>query len=216
MNRPTLEVCEIFKSIQGESLHAGLPCAFIRLSGCNLRCGYCDTRYSYANGKTMAIERVLKKVEGFKTRVVEITGGEPLLQSGTIPLMRKLLSLRHTVLLETNGSISLKNVPEGVVKIMDIKCPSSGMSGKVCWENLALLGPHDPVKFVIGDRKDYRWAKRQVISRKLSEKQPVLFSPVWKKQKAAVLAEWILKDRLSVRLQVPLHKVLWPSENRGK
>jgi 7-carboxy-7-deazaguanine synthase len=210
-----LKVTEIFNSIQGESTYAGLPCTFIRLTGCNLRCSYCDTRYAYSGGTEMSVVKIMQKVRSFKTSLVEITGGEPLLQAGTLDLLRALLKEKNQVLLETNGSMALKNVPAKVIKIMDLKCPSSGEAEKTHWKNLQYLKKSDQIKMVISDRKDYAWARHQVRGRNLDAICQVLLSPVSNKLKGSRLAAWILKDRLPVRLQVQLHKVLWPSKKRG-
>lgn len=212
-----LQVNEIFFSIQGESSHAGRPCAFIRLAGCNLRCSYCDTRYAYEEGTAREIPDIERQVRSCGSRLVEVTGGEPLLQAETPELIRTLLEGRFTVLLETNGSQDIGVIDERCVRIVDVKCPSSGESGKNRLENLALVTPNDEVKFVIGDRGDYDWAKG-IIAAHLSCRgglKPPLISPVFGRIDPESLARWILEDHLDVRLQIQLHKVIWGPERRG-
>ncbi len=212
----TVRISEIFVSLQGEGTHAGLPTFFVRLAGCNLACRWCDTVYArQEKGKTISVEEILKhwQREGCLPWI-QITGGEPLLQEGVYPLMKAFLDQNTTVLLETNGSLPLRKVPPEVVKVMDIKCPSSGMSSRMCWENLAHLGVKDQVKFVIANKEDYEWAKEIVKQRYLTYYTQVLFSPVFKALEPAELANWILRDRLPVRFQLQLHKILW-GERRG-
>lgn len=210
----TLAVCEMFYSIQGESTLAGWPCFFIRLSGCNLRCSYCDTTYAYTEGRILAKEDILCQVEECGTKLVEVTGGEPLLQSETVPLLEGLLDRDYTVLLETNGSCSLKHVPQEVVKIMDLKCPSSGMSDRMDFKNLRYLGIKDQVKFVIQDRSDYEWAREKMARHHIPVYTQVILSPVWQRMGARILAEWMLADRLPAKMQIQLHKYLWPDRER--
>ncbi len=210
----TLTVCEMFYSIQGESNLAGRPCFFIRLSGCNLRCSYCDTTYAYTEGRILAKEDILCQVEECGTKLVEVTGGEPLLQTETVPLLEGLLDRDYTVLLETNGSCSLKDVPQEVVKIMDLKCPSSGMSDCMDFKNLRYLGIKDQVKFVIQDRSDYEWAREKMARHHIPVYAQVILSPVWQKMEARILAEWMLADRLPAGMQIQLHKYLWPDRER--
>lgn len=212
-----LQVNEIFFSIQGESSHAGRPCAFIRLAGCNLRCLYCDTRYAYEEGSVREISDIERQIRSFGCRLVEITGGEPLLQAETPELIRTLLDRRYTVLLETNGSMDIGCIDERCIRIVDMKCPSSGESEKNRLENLAIITPNDEVKFVIGDRADFEYAKG-VISTHLSRSSglnPPLISPVFGRMNPESLARWILEDHLDVRLQIQLHKVIWGAEKRG-
>jgi 7-carboxy-7-deazaguanine synthase len=211
-----LTVNEIFHSIQGESTHAGRPCVFVRLTACDLRCSWCDTPYAFHEGRKMSIEQVLADVDAYECPVVEITGGEPLLQPDVYPLMTQLVERGHTVLLETGGHRSIANVPSGVVRIMDVKCPASGESEKNCWANLDLLTPTDEVKFVIQDRGDYDFA-RDVIARHglLDRCAAVLMSPVHGVLPAKDLAAWILADRLPVRLQLQAHKYIWSPDTRG-
>jgi 7-carboxy-7-deazaguanine synthase len=212
-----LLVNEIFFSIQGESSHAGRPCAFIRLAGCNLRCSYCDTRYAYEEGSAQEISDIERQISSFGCHLVEITGGEPLLQTGTPELIRTLLDHGCTVLLETNGSLDIGCIDERCARIVDVKCPSSGESAKNRLENLALVTPNDEVKFVVGDRKDFDYAKG-VIATHLSRRdrlKPPLISPVFGRMNPEILARWILEDHLDVRLQIQLHKVIWGAEKRG-
>ena len=211
-----LTVNEIFHSIQGESTFAGEPCVFVRLTACDLRCSWCDTPYAFYEGRKMSIDEVITAVEGFDCPLVEVTGGEPLLQADVYPLMRRLLDSGKTVLVETGGHRSIEQVPEGVVRIMDVKCPGSGESAKMDWDNLSRLAPADQVKFVIKDRSDYEYA-REVVEREglAARVGAVLFSPVHGELNPRILAEWILEDRLAVRLQLQAHKYIWSPEARG-
>ena len=211
-----LKVNEIFYSVQGESSFSGIPFVFIRLTGCNLRCSYCDTKYAYEEGREFTAKQILKEVKKFKCRYVEITGGEPLLQEETPFLVDSLIDKGFTVLVETNGTKDISVITEKAVIIMDIKCPSSGEVNKIDWENIKKLDKKDEIKFVIAVKSDYDWAKQIIAERKLTEKAKVLLSPVKEKLSPNLLAEWILKDSLKVRLQLQLHKVLWPEEKRGK
>ncbi len=211
-----LKVSEIFYSIQGESSYAGYPCAFIRLSGCNLRCTYCDTPYVYENGEFLSIEKIVEKIRSFESPLVEVTGGEPLLQEETPELIKALLREHYTVLIETNGTKDISIVPQNAIRIMDIKCPGSGQSQHMDWENISRLREKDEVKFVLMDENDYQWAKEMMQNFQLDKKAHILFSPVYGKLSPSVLAEWILQDRLPVRLQLQLHKILWPNVERGK
>ena len=213
---PLLHISETFYSIQGESRFAGYPCFFIRLAGCNLRCSYCDARYTYEEpGRPMAMAALLAEAARYPGGLVEITGGEPLLQDNVHPLMEGLLAAGHPVLLETNGSIDLARVPAGVIRIMDIKCPDSGMHDHLHPENLELLTPRDEIKFVIGSRRDYEWAKGMIERHALTAKARLVFSPVISRLVPATLAGMILADRLQVRLQLQLHTILWPERSRG-
>ncbi len=208
-------VNEIFFSIQGESGYAGHPCVFVRLAYCNLRCTYCDTQYAYTEGTEMGVEEVVEKIKIHGCKLVEITGGEPLLQVGVYPLMKHLCDDDFCVLLETGGSVDISNVDPRVKRIIDIKCPSSGMSGKNFWENLYYLKSGDELKFVIGDEDDYNWAKSIIKKHHLDEKIPVIMSCVFGKLEARVLAEWILKDKLNVRFQLQMHKYIWDPERKS-
>jgi len=212
-----LKINEIFYSIQGESSYAGRPCVFIRLTGCNLRCSYCDTQYAYDEGGLMEIGDVLKRVASYKCSLVEVTGGEPLIQEETPSLILSLLEAGHEVLLETNGSQDISRVDERCVKIVDIKCPTSGEGGKSDLKNLAFMADGDEIKFVIGDREDYEYAKKILDSmiRKPSGINRVHFSPVFGKMDPGILAKWILEDHLDVRLHMQIHKIVWDPEKRG-
>lgn len=210
-----LGVNEIFHSIQGESTHAGLPCVFVRLAGCHQRCRWCDTTYAFHEGHPMSVEEVVCSVETHGCSLVEVTGGEPLLQDDCIPLLASLVGRGFRVLLETGGSLDISAVPLGVARIIDLKCPASGETARNRWENLAHLRSGDELKFVIAGRGDYEWAARVLRDRGLAELCPVLFSPVHGEQDPSELARWVLEDRLRVRLQLQLHKILWPGIERG-
>jgi 7-carboxy-7-deazaguanine synthase len=211
-----LTVNEIFHSIQGESTHSGRPCVFVRLTACDLRCSWCDTPYAFSEGRKIPVEDVVSQVESYGCGLVEITGGEPLLQREVYPLMRTLLERGHEVLLETGGHVSVAEVPDGVARIIDVKCPASGESHRNHWPNLDILTPRDEVKFVIGDRADYEYA-REVVTRHglVPRVAAVLFSPVHGVLPPADLAAWILEDRLGVRLQLQSHKYIWGAHVRG-
>ena len=210
-----LKINEIYASIQGESSHTGLPCVFIRLTGCNLRCSWCDTAYAFYDGKNLTVEETLQKVETFGLPLVEITGGEPLLQEDVYPLMEALLKKGYRVMLETSGALPIDKVPEKVIKILDIKCPGSGEEKKNHLENLKFLSPHDEVKFVLLDRADYEWSRDMLRKYDMVPSKQVLFSPVYDKLNLKDLSQWILKDRLAVRLQTQLHKVIWSKDAIG-
>ena len=211
-----LTVNEIFHSTQGESTHAGRPCVFVRLTACDLRCSWCDTPYAFHEGTKMTVDDVLDRVRSYGCEVVEVTGGEPLLQKDVYPLMERLLAEGHTVLLETGGHRSVSAVPAAVHRIIDVKCPGSGEADKNYWANLAELRPADEVKFVIRDRADYEYARSILRQRALHEKcAAVLFSPVHGVMNSRELAEWILQDRLPVRLQLQAHKYIWDPSTRG-
>jgi len=212
-----LKVNEIFKSIQGESTYAGLPCVFIRLTGCNLRCDYCDTKYAYEEGKDFSIDELINDVEKkFNCRLVEITGGEPLLQKSAKELLDRLVSKNYSVLLETNGTVSLKNIHPSVIKIMDVKCPSSGVSVKTDWNNLSYLAPSDQLKFVVSNKNDFDWAVNEIKEKKLDNLCPILFSPNYNQIKNEDLAEWILQENINVRFQLQLHKYIWGEARKGR
>lgn len=211
----TLKVNEIFKSIQGESTFAGLPCVFIRLTGCNLRCTYCDTTYSYEEGQNWNISGLIAKIHKYKSKLVEITGGEPLLQPGTNKLIKQLLRERFAVLIETNGSFDISTIHKKATIIMDIKCPGSGMSKKNLWANVDHLKHSDEVKFVISNKKDFSWAKYKMKEFNLPQRCKVLFSTVHGKLEPCELAEWILSDNLQVRFQLQIHKYIWEPDRRG-
>jgi 7-carboxy-7-deazaguanine synthase len=213
----SLKINEIFYSVQGESTYAGLPCVFIRLSGCNLRCSYCDTQYAYDDGTILEISDILKRIKKYQCRLIEITGGEPLLQEQTPKLIDTLLGSDFTVLLETNGSQNISKVNRKCIKILDIKCPSSGAADQNDLDNIQRLSKGDEIKFVIGDQNDFDFAKKILWDIRAAgfQKQTVLFSAVFGKLLPGVLAEWILKDKLDVRLQLQIHKYIWNPEKRG-
>ncbi len=210
-----MRVSEIFYSIQGESTRAGLPCIFVRLSGCNLSCSYCDTTYAREEGMEMDMEEVLQRIRSFPSKRVEITGGEPLLQEETPRLLVRLLDEGYEVLLETNGSVDLRGVDRRVIKIVDVKTPGSGSGGTFLLGNLSYLNPWDEVKFVIGDRRDYEWSKGFIEEHSLRGRVKILLSPVHGRLDPSLLAEWILRDGLDVCLQIQIHKVIW-GEKRGR
>ncbi|MGH7570493.1 MAG: radical SAM protein [Gemmatimonadota bacterium] len=210
-----LKVNEIFHSIQGESSHAGRPCVFVRLTYCNLRCSFCDTEYAFFEGRERPLEEILAEVAGYGCRLVEVTGGEPLIQKETTLLLERLLENGHEVLLETSGAWPVETVPDGVRIIMDLKTPGSGMVAKNRWENLRHLDGDDEIKFVICDRADYEWARGIVGEHDLTARHTVLFSPSFGQLAADGLAEWILADRLPVRLQLQMHKFIWSPTARG-
>ena len=211
-----LTINEIFHSIQGESTHAGRPCVFVRLTACDLRCRWCDTPYAFHEGHKMSVDEVVAEVEARGCPVVEITGGEPLLQPDVYPLMQRLLDAGKTVLIETGGHRSIAQVPSGVVRIVDVKCPGSGESEKNDWSNLTHLTATDEVKFVIADRADYEFSRDIVRRENLDSKvAAVLFSPVHGELDPKQLAEWVIADRVPVRVQLQVHKYIWSPETRG-
>ncbi len=204
-----MRVIEIYKSIQGESTYMGLPCVFIRVSGCNLRCSYCDTKYAYEGGEEISINKILDVVKGYGCKLVEITGGEPLLQEEVYPLSERLVKKGYKVLIETNGSLSIQRLSRRIVKIMDIKCPSSGMSERMNFNNIEHLNRNDEVKFVLSNYEDYIWSLKVIRGFNLDRRCKILFSPVFGVLDPKDLADWILRDNLGVRLQVQLHKYIW-------
>ncbi|MBI2608527.1 MAG: radical SAM protein [Deltaproteobacteria bacterium] len=203
-----LQVSEIYYSIQGESSFRGEPCIFIRLTGCDLRCSWCDTEYSFYGGKKMNISKILNEVSRFPCKLVEITGGEPLLQKETPNLSQSLLNEGYTVLLETGGHKDIQNIPKEVITVMDIKTPSSGEAEKNNWDNLKYLKPHDEIKFVIQDRNDFEWAKKTVQEKLKKIENLIHFSPVFKKMNPHTLSKWILNENLPVKFGTQLHKEL--------
>ncbi len=205
-----LKVNEIFKSIQGESTYAGLPCTFVRLTGCNLRCNYCDTVYAYDNGADMGLENILADIELLGCKLVEVTGGEPLLQKETGNLISLLIKKGYRVLVETNGSLDISALPEGTVRVMDLKCPDSGMADKVDWKNIDRLRPDDEVKFVLCSRRDYDWAKDIIEKHGLTKRTKVLVGIAFGRLEPREVASWILEDGIDVRLQLQLHRYVWP------
>jgi 7-carboxy-7-deazaguanine synthase len=211
-----LTINEIFYSIQGESTRAGRPCVFVRLTACDLRCAWCDTPYAFHEGGKMSVDDVIAAVERHACPLVEITGGEPLLQDDVYPLMDRLLARGCTVMLETGGHRPIDRVPAAVLKVVDVKCPGSGEADKNDWRNLSLLAPHDEVKFVVQDRADYEFARDVIASHALASRTAaVLISPVHGVLNPQTLAEWILADQLPVRLQLQLHKYIWSPTTRG-
>ncbi|MCD6288231.1 MAG: radical SAM protein [Candidatus Hydrogenedentes bacterium] len=212
-----LVVSEIFESIQGESTYAGCRCVFVRLAGCNLDCAYCDTGYAREQdaGTRMTVGQVAQSVAEYGCRLVEVTGGEPLCQPLTIELLAGFVESKYTVLLETNGSLDIRDVPPGVVRIVDIKTPSSGMAEQNLWTNMDALEPTDEVKFVVGDRADFDWAAGIIDRYELSQRVTDHISPVTDRISPAELARWIIGDKLDVRLNLQLHKLIWPEKDRG-
>lgn len=215
MSESQLLVHEIYASLQGESSYAGRPCVFVRLTGCNLRCTYCDTEYAFYGGERLSVDDVVTKVVGYGIPLVEITGGEPLLQKECVTLARQLLDAGLTVLIETSGERPINVLPAGIIRIMDIKCPSSGECEKMHWDNIAHLNKRDEVKFVIGDRADYEWTRDVMQQHDLTERCAVLVSTVFGKLDPKDLAEWVIEDKLDVRFQLQLHKYIWDPETRG-
>jgi 7-carboxy-7-deazaguanine synthase len=210
-----LKVCETFKSLLGESTYAGLPAYFIRLTGCNLRCRYCDTIYAYEKGREVSLSRLVAAARAAGPDLVLVTGGEPLLQEGTPSLLRELLEAQMTVLLETNGSLPLTPVDTRVHRILDVKCPGSGMAEHNYWPNLEILTDRDEVKFVVADEADFNWAVDVVRQHRLAGRLPVLISPVFGVALPAAVAAWILESGLPLRLNLQLHKYIWNPEARG-
>ena len=211
-----LTINEIFYSIQGESTRAGIPCVFVRLTACDLRCTWCDTPYAFYEGRKMSVDEVAAAVERHNCSLVEITGGEPLLQDDVYPLMERLLAAGHTVMLETGGHRPIDRVPASVVKIVDVKCPASGEAGKNDWKNLERLAAHDEVKFVVQDRADYEFARGVIAQHDLpSRAAAILMSPVHGVLDPKRLSEWMLADHLPARLQLQLHKFIWHPNTRG-
>jgi len=215
MIKQKIKINEIFFSIQGESSYAGLPFIFIRLSGCNLRCDYCDTKYAYQDGEELSIDTILQRIERFPSKNVEVTGGEPLMQSGTVALMDTLINNGYRVLLETNGSLDISGVNSGVIRIVDIKCPSSGEHKSFDFKNINHLKSSDEIKFVIASKLDYNYAKRIIFDYNLNKICIVIISGVHKKIPTYKIADWMLRDGLDARLQIQLHKQIW-GEKRGK
>ena len=218
-----MQVTEIFRSIQGESTYAGLPCIFVRLTGCNLRCVWCDTAYAFYGGQTKSVEEVLAAVKALSqcdgrrlVNLVELTGGEPLLQQDIYPLIDRLLEDRYRVLIETSGERPIDKLPQPVIRIVDVKCPGSGEGGTFRMGNLAALQSQDQLKFVLADRRDYEWAREFLAEHPLQDKvEAVLFSPVFGALEPRSLAEWILEDGLPVRVGLQLHKFIWHPDMRG-
>ncbi len=210
-----LNVNEIYHSIQGESTNAGLLCVFIRLTGCNLRCTYCDTEYAFFEGKERSVDEIIEEVKKYNCKLVEVTGGEPLMQIESFELMKKLCDKDFDVMLETAGNMPIKEVDERVKIIMDLKCPSSGMMDKNLYENVDHLKKDDEVKFVIGNREDYDWMKAIIVKYDLQNKCALLASVVFGKLEPLTLVNWILEDKLEVRFQLQMHKFIWHPETKG-
>ncbi len=210
-----LKVNEIYFSIQGESTKAGLPCIFIRLTYCNLRCTYCDTEYAFYEGKDYTIEQVLDEIKKYDCKLVEVTGGEPLVQEECKNLMKRLADNGYEVMLETGGSLSIKEVDHRVMIIMDLKCPSSGMLKKNLYDNINYIKPTDEIKFVIGNREDYNWSKEIIEKYDLTSKCSILFSVVFGEIEPVTLVDWILEDKLKVRFQLQMHKFIWDPAAKG-
>lgn len=211
-----VRMTEVYASVQGESRHVGKPCVFVRLTGCNLRCVWCDSAFTFTGGVHRDVESVAQEAHAFGIHTVEVTGGEPLAQRSAVPLMARLLELGHEVLLETSGSIDISTVPAGVHIIMDLKAPDSGEVARNLWSNLDHLREKDDVKVVIASRADYEWARDEVLgARRVHERCPVLLSPAWGAVAPVDLANWIVEDKLPARFQLQLHKVLWDPDARG-
>lgn len=211
-----LRITEIFHSIQGESTYAGLPCYFVRLTGCNLRCTWCDSEYTFHGGGWMSFDEIFARLAEFpKCQLLEVTGGEPMLQRNVNAFMQECLDRGFTVLLETGGSLDLSGVPKDVRKIVDLKAPGSGEVSANLWSNLELLQPWDEIKCVIADRTDYEWAKNEVLERGLATRHTVLFSPVFGRIAPVDLANWILADAMPIRMQLQMHKFIWDPSARG-
>jgi 7-carboxy-7-deazaguanine synthase len=219
--KPFLRITEIFHSVQGESTWAGLPCTFVRLTGCPLRCVWCDTAYAFHGGERMTLDEIVAKVRDYGTKLVEVTGGEPLAHPNAFPLVQRLLEAGHTVLVETSGAFDVAPLDPRAHKIMDLKCPGSGESARNLWSNLEHLGAGDEVKFVIKDRADWDWAARTIAAHGLDERvrsgrlAALLVSPVWGEVDLEELASWVLASGLPVRFQVQLHKLIWGPQKTG-
>ena len=211
----SLKINEIYYSVQGESTHSGRPCIFIRLTYCNLRCSYCDTEYAFYDGKDMEITDIMSEIKQWDCNLVEVTGGEPLFQDECIDLLNELVNSNYEVMLETGGSLSISDVPKKVVKIVDFKCPSSGMVKKNLWSIVDDLQAHDEVKFVIGNREDFDWAKDRITEYSLDKICTLLFSPTFGEIAPQQIVEWILDDNLPVRMQMQMHKMIWSPEEKG-
>ena len=209
-----LRVTEIFRSIQGESTHAGRPCGFVRLTGCPMRCVWCDSEYTFTGGERMPLDAIMERVHSFGCNLVEVTGGEPLAQAECLDLIQRLADEGFEVLIETSGSIDIAPVDKRAKIILDIKCPGSGEAEKNLWSNLEHLKREDEIKFVIADRADYDWARKVIEERKL-QRWTILLSPVWGEMDMKSLAEWMLVDRLPARFQTQLHNHIWGAEARG-
>ena len=210
-----LKINEIYYSVQGESTHMGRPCVFIRLTYCNLRCTYCDSEYAFYEGKDMEITHIMNEIKQWDCNLVEVTGGEPLFQDKCINLLNELVNSNYEVMLETGGSLSISDVPKKVIKIVDFKCPSSAMEKKNLWSIVEDLQPNDEVKFVIGNREDFDWAKDRITEYSLDKICTLLFSPTFEKIDPQLMVEWILAENLPVRMQMQMHKMIWSPDKQG-
>ena len=210
-----LKINEIYYSVQGESTHVGRPCIFIRLTYCNLRCTYCDTEYAFYEGKDMEITHIMNEIKQWDCNLVEVTGGEPLFQDKCINLLNELVNSNYEVMLETGGSLSISDVPKKVIKIVDFKCPSSAMEKKNLWSIVEDLQPNDEVKFVIGNREDFDWARDRITEYSLDKICTLLFSPTFEKIDPQLMVEWILAENLPVRMQMQMHKMIWSPDKQG-
>ena len=211
----TLKINEIYKSIQGESTHIGRPCIFVRLTYCNLRCTYCDTEYAFYDGEDLAIDSIIDEIKSLDCNLVEVTGGEPLFQPACIDLLNQLVGEKFQVMLETGGSLPISHVPKSVIKIVDFKCPSSGMMKKNLWSIVDDIQSHDEIKFVIGNREDFDWACQQIDNYSLSKKCTILFSPVFDKIEPKEIINWIIDENVPARFQLQSHKYIWEPEKKG-
>ena len=211
----SLKINEIYYSVQGESTHSGCPCIFIRLTYCNLRCSYCDTEYAFYDGKDMEITDIMSEIKQWDCNLVEVTGGEPLFQDECIDLLNELVNSNYEVMLETGGSLSISDVPKKIIKIVDFKCPSSAMVKKNLWSIVDDLQAHDEVKFVIGNREDFDWAKDRITEYSLDKICTLLFSPTFGEIDPQQIVEWILAENLPVRMQLQMHKMIWSPEEKG-
>lgn len=214
-SREKMRITEIYHSIQGESTYVGLPCVFVRLTGCSLRCSWCDTAYAFHGGTDMPIDHICERVQSYDTALVEITGGEPLDQPDVFPLVQRLCNEGYEVLIETSGAIDITPLDTRAHVIMDVKCPASSMTKYMYWENLNAIQLKDEVKFVLADRTDYEWAISVIDDYRLGSRCPILFSPVFGILEPQILSDWVLHDRLKVRVQLQLHKYIWDPQAQG-
>jgi 7-carboxy-7-deazaguanine synthase len=210
-----IKINEIYKSIQGESSKAGSPCVFVRLTFCNLRCSYCDSEYAFYEGTDFTVDKIIEEIKKYDCRLVEITGGEPLFQDECLELMKRLCDQGFDVMVETGGSLPIKDIDKRVMIIMDLKCPSSKMMKKNLYENIDYIKPTDEIKFVIGTKEDYEWTKETIEKFKLTDKCSVFLSTVFNQLEPAKLVEWILEDKLNVRFQLQMHKYIWEPSKKG-
>jgi 7-carboxy-7-deazaguanine synthase len=211
-----MRITEIYQSIQGESSYAGLPCVFVRTTGCDLRCSWCDSEFTFSGGTTMTLDQIMSEVDKYKCELVELTGGEPLLQPEIFDLAARLADAGHSVLIETGGHRDISRLDQRVIRIMDLKCPASGECAANLWSNLAHLRPHDEVKFVIADRGDYEWALKTIHEHGLEDRTKLLISVAFGMIEASQVVGWMLADKLRARFQLQLHKYVWPPEERKR